>query len=424
MIPDSPEAPTAAEGALPDDAPDDGRKPRLVRRQQWGMASVVVGALFLAWGLLPAVGILPMLKALFGGTTSMDAGDQAGRVLEAVLARAWADLLGALMIVGGRVWIKRTRAGESSVVLRRARVALMALLLVVMASSSAFAGGLYAADYRVEATIVDKQCAGPVPPGFDMDGSFDPNATADPEEPDEPDEPEPGDAGQGERPNPGDLEGLRVGGENSTVTIRAEPLGVPFQFTVEDFPDKSCWPLRSGEDGNFITLNIRSERAIFYEREGGTCIYDTLFGLGCVLSGLGGLGRTDGTNTSASFLLSTSGYVADPLGLGLSSAPNCAVFEASDERHIEAIARWQATAADGNLRLRLQALDAAGGILDSAEATGPSALTANLDLPGGTATYTIAMFPEGSVGTTSGILVTLEAAGVTELPDAEPEPCL
>ncbi|MGB0652627.1 MAG: hypothetical protein ACPGQL_05455 [Thermoplasmatota archaeon] len=414
---------------------DDNQEQAKTRSPTVGLIAAAAGALALFWGLLPALGFLPMLKALTGGSASMDASEQAKEVLAALLARWWIDLVGAVLLVVGLLWLKRARQAEGGkpTAARRASRAVVALVILLMLSGSAFAGGMYAADYQVEATIVDKECAGPVPEGFDPETGYaiangterpDPS-DPDPEQPD-PEQPEPG-SGQPEQPDQDDVAGAADGlfGENSTVTIRAVPLGVPFELTVTEFPDEQCWPLRSGEDGNFITVNIRTERAVFYEREGGTCIFDTLFGLGCILPELAaGLQELSDLAASTSFALSTSGYAADPFGLGFNTAANCATFTATDETALAVVANWVPTATDTSLLLRIQVFDAGGTELDAFEATGGSPLEGALELPDDAAAYTIAMFPDSeAVGTTGTIAVSLSAEGVESLPEPSPEPC-
>lgn len=105
-------------------------------------------------------------------------------------------------------------------------------LAIVLA---AVAGGLYLNDYAIEATVIDKDC--------------------------------------------GSSGGVFGGGATSKVTVRTKAFGI--EHTLKDFDNSKCQILRAGEDGNFAVYHVRSERTILYEREGGSCIYDSAKGLGC-----------------------------------------------------------------------------------------------------------------------------------------------
>lgn len=97
------------------------------------------------------------------------------------------------------------------------------------------AGGMWAADYGVEATVVNKECGGPAGPG-----------------------------------GPG---GIIPTASQSKVTVKTKLLGIT--HTLTDFPDDTCRILRAGDDGNFVRYHLRSEHTILFEREGGPCIYDS-----------------------------------------------------------------------------------------------------------------------------------------------------
>lgn len=281
----------------------------------------------------------------------------------------------------------------------------------LLGAGAGFGGGLYAADYEVVATIVDKQCAGPVPPGFNGAGpdAQDPSTNNGANPSQQPSAPESTDPS------------APSAGANSTVTVRPRVLGVPFEVEVADFPNDKCWPLRSGEDGNFVTVNIRTERAVFYEREGGSCIFHTVFGPGCVLPELAqDIAMTAAT---ARFMLSTSGYSdpAPPVPL-LPPAPNCVTVPADEATEVTINATWQSGATDGTLRLVVEAL-ADGTAVSSASQTGGSPLSVTVEL-GGADAYRIAVYPEGEVlGSTASIAIDVQAFGIEAIPDASPEPC-
>lgn len=256
--------------------------------------------------------------------------------------------------------------------------------------------GTYAADYQVEATIVDKDCAGPQP--------------SDPEDPQRRDR----DDREAERPN-------GTGGANSTVTIRPHVLGTSFETTVADVDDEKCHVLRTGEDGNYVTYRVRTETTVFYEREGGVCIYHSVYGPGCVLPGA--LERAPLPTANASFTLSTSGY-SESESPGPASPANCATFPADDVRAANVTARWEPTATDDTLRLVVQAVDADEEPIAEEAVAGPAALNANASVPDEASRLVVGMYPEDeAVGSTSSIAVHLTARGVSELPDASPEPC-
>ncbi len=133
--------------------------------------------------------------------------------------------------------------------LRRARImrdeqalgliATIILGIVGLAAVLAAVGAtLYATDFPVEATIIDKSCA-----------------------------------------SSGGGGGIFPAAARSSVTIRTKLFGI--EHTLTEFDDNQCRALRAGEDGNFVVYHIQSERTILYEREGGSCIYDSATGLGC-----------------------------------------------------------------------------------------------------------------------------------------------
>lgn len=95
----------------------------------------------------------------------------------------------------------------------------------------AAAGILYASDYGIEATVVDKACGG----------------------------------------------GVFTSGANSVVTVKTRMFGI--EHTVKGMDDALCSGLRAGQDGNFVIYHVQSERTILYEREGGACLYDSRTGL-------------------------------------------------------------------------------------------------------------------------------------------------
>lgn len=107
-----------------------------------------------------------------------------------------------------------------------AGVAIVALVAVV-------GGILWATDYGLEATVVDKDCSG----------------------------------------------GLLGGASGSSVTVETKAFGIA--HTMRDFPDAQCHGLRAGDDGNFVRYHIRTGHTTLYEREGGDCIWDSRTGVVC-----------------------------------------------------------------------------------------------------------------------------------------------
>lgn len=99
-------------------------------------------------------------------------------------------------------------------------------LIVLVA---AIGGIMYMTDTAVEATIVDKDCAG----------------------------------------------GVIGGGAGSQVTVKTKFPIPGIETTIKEFDDRTCSILRAGEDGNYVKFHVKSERTIMYEREGGACIYDS-----------------------------------------------------------------------------------------------------------------------------------------------------
>lgn len=100
------------------------------------------------------------------------------------------------------------------------------LVLLVVAGVS-----LYASDYAVEATVVEKSCI---------------SRTA---------------------LNPG-----QAGG----VTVETKLFGI--RYTVEDVDATTCTAI---QPGNYVLFRIRSQQTTLYESEGGDCIYDSVTGAGC-----------------------------------------------------------------------------------------------------------------------------------------------
>lgn len=282
----------------------------------------------------------------------------------------------------------------------------LAAVGVLVGGGAGFGTGIYAADYEVPATIVGKSCAGPVPPG--MEG---PDAQSPGEEPSGP-------SSGTEAPESTDPS-LPAAGENSTVTVRPRVFGIPFEVEVTEFPNDKCWPLRAGEDGNFVTVNIRTQKAVFYEREGGPCIFHTVFGPGCVLPEFAE--ETQRPEANARFTLSTTGYTDTP-DTPVPSSANCVTIPADGADRVHVNATWQATATDGSLRLVVEAL-ADGATIASQESTGPSVLSATVELTGADS-YRIAMYPDGEVvGSTSSIVIDVQATGTDDIPSASPAPC-
>jgi hypothetical protein len=100
----------------------------------------------------------------------------------------------------------------------------IAFVLVVLVVS--VAGLLYASDFAVEATVVDKDC-GPLL------------------------------------------------GDNGQVTVRTKLFGI--EHTMGGLPASQCSLV---QQDNFVEYRIRSGRTSLYESEGGRCIYDSVDGIG------------------------------------------------------------------------------------------------------------------------------------------------
>lgn len=100
-----------------------------------------------------------------------------------------------------------------------AAIGLLVLVLVVVGAV------LYASDYAVEANVKDKQCRSA------LGGNF--------------------------------------------VVIQTKALAI--DYTVTDIPDYQCGLVNAG---NYVKYHLRSERTSIYASEGGTCIYDSVGGIG------------------------------------------------------------------------------------------------------------------------------------------------
>lgn len=104
-------------------------------------------------------------------------------------------------------------------------VASLLILLVVVGAA------LYASDYAVEATVVEKSCV--------------PRSAF----------------------NPGQAGGVAV--ETKLFGIR---------YTVQDIDATTCAAI---QNGNFVLFRVRSQQTTLYETQGGPCIYDSVTGPGC-----------------------------------------------------------------------------------------------------------------------------------------------
>lgn len=102
-------------------------------------------------------------------------------------------------------------------------IAVVGLVAVV----GAIAGGFYLSDSPIGATIIDKSC------------------------------------------------GTNPIGKTSEVTVRTVFPVPGITHTLEDFDNRICSGLRTGDDGNFAEYYLKSGRTILYEREGGLCLYDS-----------------------------------------------------------------------------------------------------------------------------------------------------
>ncbi|MHB8634190.1 MAG: hypothetical protein ACYDBQ_09530 [Thermoplasmatota archaeon] len=98
----------------------------------------------------------------------------------------------------------------------------------------ALAGTAYASDYPVQATVTAKACASGS--GFGVFSSP---------------------AGPG------------------SVTVTTKLFGI--QYTVHDLPATQCDAVQVN---NFVVYHIRTQRTSLYDREGGSCIYDSVGGVG------------------------------------------------------------------------------------------------------------------------------------------------
>lgn len=65
------------------------------------------------------------------------------------------------------------------------------------------------------------------------------------------------------------------GNSNSRITVLTKFPVPGIEYTLQDFDDDKCSLLRAGENGNYAVYHLKSERVIFYEREGGACLYDS-----------------------------------------------------------------------------------------------------------------------------------------------------
>lgn len=294
--------------------------------------------------------------------------------------------------------------------------ALGVLALILM--GGVFAGGAYAGDAQFEATIVDKSCAGPQP---DLNGTR-PPVPGEPRPPAEPDATPPSPDGAVD-----EATGLVGVGANSTVTIRTF-FGI--EQTIEGFDDMQCWFLRDGDDGNFIVYHIRTERALFYEREGGTCIFDSLFGLGCVLPDVAG--ALDAAAAAAEYarstvVLSTNGYAPDPTGQFPHSAPNCVRLEQLPTS-ADLTATWYAAdTTQERLRLFAWAEDEAGNLVAQDVQEGGSELQLNLDLPEDAVAWVFGIAPPSDdplqMGNVPSVAIQVGAAGTPALTLPGPTSC-
>lgn len=64
-------------------------------------------------------------------------------------------------------------------------------------------------------------------------------------------------------------------GKTSQVTVETKFPVPGIEHTLKEFDNGICKSLRPGEDGNYAEYHLQSGRTIFYEREGGKCLYDS-----------------------------------------------------------------------------------------------------------------------------------------------------
>lgn len=110
--------------------------------------------------------------------------------------------------------------------MRPIKLALLAIVTVV-ALLLGILGLAYAADYTVEATVTDKRCFG------------------------------------------------AFSGTPNSVTVQTKILAI--EYTLTDLPDHQCALVN---EGNYVQYRLRSSRTSIYEYEGGSCIYDSVGGVG------------------------------------------------------------------------------------------------------------------------------------------------
>lgn len=103
----------------------------------------------------------------------------------------------------------------------------------LVAILGATAGILYANDFAIEATVIDKECAGA-----------------------------------------GGIFGNGSAGSNS-VTVQTRLFGI--EHTLADIPNDQCLLI---QEDNFVRYRVQSERTSIWESEGGSCIWDTANGPG------------------------------------------------------------------------------------------------------------------------------------------------
>ncbi len=96
-------------------------------------------------------------------------------------------------------------------------------------------GILYASDFGIDATVIDKQCAG-LPGG----GGFFAEPLA-----------------------------------GNTITVKTKLFGI--EHTLVDVPADQCALVQKD---NFVRYRVKSERTSIWSSEGGSCIWDTVNGAG------------------------------------------------------------------------------------------------------------------------------------------------
>ncbi len=107
---------------------------------------------------------------------------------------------------------------------------LIVLVLGVVGVFGAWVGALYAADAPVQAVVTGKQC-GSIPTQ-----------------------------------------------QSSQVAVQTKWPVPGIDHTVTEFPNDKCHLVNKD---NFVEYHMRSGRTTLYQREGGTCIYDSVKGIGC-----------------------------------------------------------------------------------------------------------------------------------------------